>query len=484
MKLSTNRDQRRGCVAIGLVGNLVLLLPFLTSCTDENGLSDPGQALDLPDRKPPLVTPSFMPQVLKFRVLKATTVPGEYVGAPGAQVALDTPYGQRIEQKAGQLGRVMFKGIYWTGEKAAVTAYHEGYPLVSYVNLDQDRIEALTDSQGEIRIYLEPAPRLSLLNDTVVVSGSVAGMYYKHNPYAVSLANASLDEEISTWEGVGTEPYELEIPIKRPSILLAREFLDVDLPLGRGFWRPILNVMEEAIDPRSQEVSDVVLDLQAGWVDTLAAHLQVNLPDRPDSPARSGALPTCGVCENHATNCHGWSTYLELAPDHAQFALTLRWVLSDWAQHVFWYCKVENLSSVTANAVARYPDPDAAPTQLMDIPRWALPSNLFVPHPLEVPFVWFFDEPVSAAAIALYSKPKRVDGREVPAPLLWYVDVGPDSYTARIPEPPAGLSKVEVLGMEAQAQVLGGHFGAYGLEYHQGRMWSRYAKSLKVTVLP
>lgn len=362
---------------------------------------------------------------LTIRVWELTADPEMQLTVEGATVALDAPSGERFEQVTSDNGRVTFENIDWSAGQTSITVYKNGYMMLSILDIDTSNTD-----QG-LPVYL---PKMaSDQPESVTISGTITGMTDPAHMLVVNVLNAPVATE---WQGNGSQTFTVTVPRGQRFTLQALEITAENLPSGQGYAITVYKVMHRDFEPVDANTGGVALNLPLHQVPTYTADTWVLLPQRADSPLRTGSA-ACWVFDSRSSYSIGWAAHVDISADGNQFDATLLWTQPTWSQSVETVCQVSDSGEMGASVVyvEGYPQPGELET-LLDLPRWVAPSNPGVPHPISENLEWeLFDTPDYTRLYVTR------DGRAI-----WTVIGGHGSTSLSIPALPSSVASADFLG--------------------------------------
>jgi len=365
-----------------------------------------------------------------------------------AMVAFDLPGGERVERTTGADGRVTIYGVDWSQGSAAMTAYKDGYGMVSFVNLEANDLDAtenpfLVIVDGAVAMYLmdlSPTPP-----PEITVTGTATRMADSSHNYTVSTLRSLV---ATTWSGSGSAAFEVTAPLNEPFTLQAIEMTPIGvLPSGQGNDVDIHRAMELNLDPTAGPTLSVELDFFADEIPVYTADASMVLPARADSPLRDG-IPYFLVGATDNVYTIGWGTPVDVSADGNSFGGTVSWVEPTLITEPYIYFMVNHtLSGARSVAIEPgYPQGGMLDPPLYDVPRWVTPSDPQTEHPMHDPMAWdLFDDWTVALLIISRS---GID--------IWRVNAGSGATSLTIPQPPSAVDQSSFLGPTFQAQLIGG----------------------------
>jgi len=415
-----------------LIWPMIVCLTLATGCGDDDnvgGNNNNQEDAGVDAGEDATTGPSLTFQIVTFSSEDGTDIP-----LPGATGAFDAPGGQRTEQVADAEGWVTFTGIDWSLGSAAFTAHHEGYDIVSLVNLD----ETVTPEPGDgpIRVGLAtmtPAPD----PDMTTVTGSATGLV---DAAAHDLILFPFRAAAEYGAGAGTAPYEYLVETDAPYTLVGIESVDGALPSGTGYFVDIYRAMILEHDPITAATAQEDLDLAAHEVTPLTAQGQMVLPTRADSPLRTG-WPNVWVMDWESSFWHntGWAELIDFSADGNAFDVDYIWVEPPLLEAPVTFCRVYNQGTLDMSIVLKlgYPEAGALDPPLLDVPRWVIPASPITIHPLHAAMEWeLFDDDILLVTMEVY----RGDQ------IVWRVFAEENALSLTIPLPPSSVDVDDHLG--------------------------------------
>lgn len=343
----------------------------------------------------------------------------EELGPPlsGAQVALDAPGGQRIEQFTGPDGSTTFSGIDWSlGGSAAVTVYHPGYALRTEEGLGPT-------ANLSIAVYGRgPDP----FGPEVTISGPITGVV-SPTDYAYVTASAPL---ATTYVGVATR-YSLQVGKATPFSLIAVDLIAGDdaSVMPRAYGGGTFVQWRRYDEPAESDDVTIGIDFEAGVALTPTTHVMgsIVLP-KDDAGSFAASSPSLRVTTREsALNLYlGGPTQLDVSGDGGSFVYAASYVAFP-GSHPLTIATLTTMDGQSSSQVL----PDY-PQQGQTIDGFLLPQHLGTVSAFDaaIPI-----EPAPAGASRTRVYLVDADTND----LLWVVGVPPTATHVFFPPLPSGV---------------------------------------------
>jgi hypothetical protein len=241
----------------------------------------------------------------------------EDLGPPlsGAQVALDAPGGQRIEQFTGSDGSTTFSGVDWSLGSAAVTVYHPGYALKTEEGLGPT-------ASLSIAVYERgPDP----FGPEITISGPITGAA-SPTDYAYVTASAPLG---TSYVGVATD-YSFQVSEGTPFSLIAVDVSQGDASVMPRYYSGGTFLQWRRYDePAESADATIGIDFEAGVALTPTTQVVGSIvPPNDDAGAFAASSPSLRVTTREsALNLYlGGPTQLDVSGDGGSFVYAASYV--------------------------------------------------------------------------------------------------------------------------------------------------------------
>jgi hypothetical protein len=345
----------------------------------------------------------------------------------GVSLTLQGPGNMTQEIKSDAAGRATFTGLLWSAGTASVTAYTEGWHLLSVVGI--------TETNEDVEVLLGSPD--SATTEMVTVSGTASGMVDETHGLLLSPANGG-----GFSAAIGPD-YALSMVAGQQTDLIAAE--------ADGWWdgQTLIQQLWWSVMQVGPFDNDTLYDadLAANAVTPVSVAGSFVLPSREESPLRTGR-PDIQVSgnPNFSTSYVGMATSIQLSSDGASFEFTSEHVELASVTHpltVFGVYvgdangEVPNwFLQMALGTIEGYPQDGEVDPQLVDLPELIAPSGPGVHHPLFEPVEFQAFEQDLLVSLMIFRQGE----------LIWRVEAQPGATELTVPPLPAAAPATYLLG--------------------------------------